>query len=122
ARSASPPPVGSTGLVSGTAITEIGSAGGRRNRVPPGGGRRVPRGPRGGGRGARWTTQAPVGGPGGHQGPHPEEHLVLVPAGLLLEQVGLVLVGEQHVGAVDEPADHLAVGPGPLLAGGGRGP
>ncbi len=37
------------------------------------------------------------------------------PAGLLLEQGGLVLVGEQQVGAVDQAADHLAVGPRQLL-------
>ena len=97
ARSASPPPVGSTGLVSGTAMTEIGSSSACR-------------------------TSDALGGPGGHPGADPGEHLVVVPAGLLLQQVRLVLVGEQHVGAVDQAADHLAVGPGELLAGvGGEG-
>ena len=95
ARRASPPPVGSTGLVSGTAMTEIGSAPACRTRMPSA---------------ARVVTQVPTR----------DEHLVDVPAGLLLEQVRLVLVGEQQVGAVDQAADHLAVGPGQLLAGVGR--
>ena len=58
-----------------------------------------------------------LGRPGGDPGADAGEHLVDVPAGLLLEQVRLVLVGEQEVGAVDEVADHLAVRPGQLLAG-----
>ena len=39
------------------------------------------------------------------------------PAGLLLDHVRLVLVGEEDRGAVDEVADQLAVAEGELLAG-----
>ena len=92
ARSASPPPVGSTGLVSGTAMTEIGSAPACRTRTPSA---------------ARVVTQVPT---------RASTSSAFQPV-FCWSRCGLVLVGEQQVGAVDQAADHLAVGPGQLLAG-----
>ena len=55
-------------------------------------------------------------------GAHAREHLVGGPAGLLGDQRGFVLVGEQDVRAVDEVADHLAVTERELLGGVGDEP
>ena len=84
ARNASPTPVGSTLRISGTAATVIDSSPSRSMRTPSA---------------PSVTTQVPTR----------DEHLVGGPAGLLGDQLGFVLVGEQDVRAVDEVADHLAV-------------
>ena len=55
--------------------------------------------------GPRVTTQVPTR----------DEDLVAAPAGLLGDQAGLVLVGEEDLGAVDERADQVAVAEGELL-------
>ena len=56
-----------------------------------------------------------LGPEGSHPHVDPVEDLGRRPAGLLLGQRGLVLVGEQVGRAVDEPTDLLAVHPGELL-------
>ena len=101
ARSASPPPVGSTGLVSGTAITSSGSSPAAATRTPSA---------------ARVVTQVPT---------RASTSSAVQPVFCISSGDSYSLVNSS-VGAVDQVADHLAVGPGQLLArvggeGGSRG-
>ena len=97
ARKASPTPVGSTFAISGTAPTTTDSSPSRSIRTPGG---------------------AEGDDPGADAG----EDLLAAPAGLLGDEAGLVLVGEEDLGAVDERPDQVAVTEGELLRGVGQEP
>ena len=91
ARKASPTPVGSTAVTPGAALTSIGSA---------------------------FAGQDPhtIGAERGDLGADALEDLLGRPAGLGLDHVRLVLVGEQVRRAVDEVADQVAIAERELLA------
>ena len=91
ARNASPTPVGSTAVTPGAALTSIGSA-------------------------SRAEDADAVGAERRHLGADPVEDLLGRPAGLGLDHVRLVLVGEQVRRAVDQVADQVAVAERELLA------